>query len=273
MTPVFFTSRSCGDERAYVERFHADLEQAVSARLASQGGARGLLSTCADTGPGEPPEAHAACSIPAAVVLASPDYLADPCAMREWAVMVERVRGHRARTGEQLDAVVTVRWRATEPGQGERPDPDLGTDEEYGPIYARHGLFDLMRLEGHSADYRRLVAELARMVVEVNRVPLRPLPAAEARELFPAVPTDPNRNTPQSRNHGHGPDRSRPESASATPARAALGAPAPFGTGIRVLSPHARTGSDVPTRPRWITARHNPRRPLLWGPGGDAEEH
>src|SRR4051794_17546123 len=89
MTPVFFTSRSCGDERAYVERFHADLEQAVAARLSQGGGARGVLPSCAEPGVGATPEALA-CSVPAAVVLASPDYLADPRAMREWAVLAER---------------------------------------------------------------------------------------------------------------------------------------------------------------------------------------
>lgn len=250
MTPVFFTSRSCGDERAYVERFHADLEQAVSAHASGRNGARGLLSPCGDRDPGAPPDASAACSVPAAVVLASPDYLADPDAMREWAVMAERVRGHRVRTGEHLDAMVTVRWRATEPHPGEQPTPDLGADDDFGPIYARQGLFDLMRLEGHSADYLRLIAELARVVVEVNRVPLRPLPPAEARELFPTV-------------------RTRPSPA----ARVSAAGSAPFATAARTLPPHARTGSDLPARPRWITARHNPRRPLLWGPGGDVEEH
>ncbi|WP_406280964.1 hypothetical protein [Embleya sp. NBC_00896] len=251
MTPVFFTSRSCGDERAYVERFHSDLEQAVSARVAGRDGARGLLSPCVDRDPGDPPESLAACSFPAAVVLASPDYLADPAAMREWAVMAERVRGHRVRTGEQLDAMVIVRWRATESRPGEQPTPDLGADGDYGPIYSRQGLFDLMRLEGHSADYRRLIAELARVVVEVNRVPLRPLPPAEARELVPAVRTVP----------------------SPAPARMPYAGPAPVATAARALPTHSRTGPDLPTRPRWITARHNPRRPLLWGPGGDVEEH
>ncbi|MFF7246123.1 hypothetical protein ACFZBU_19690 [Embleya sp. NPDC008237] len=250
MTPVFFTSRSCGDERVYVERFHADLEQAVSARVPGRDGARGLLSTCAERDPGDPPETLAACSVPAAVVLASPDYLADPAAMREWAVMAERVRGHRVRTGERLDAMATVRWRAADARPGEQPTPDVGADGDYGPIYARQGLFDLMRLEGHSADYRRLIADLARVVVEVNRVPLRPLPPAEARELLGARTV-----------------------AGPAPARLPYAGSAPVATAARLLPLHARTGPELPTRPRWITARHNPRRPLLWGPGGDVEEH
>ncbi|OPC80498.1 hypothetical protein B4N89_05620 [Embleya scabrispora] len=270
MTPVFFTSRSCGDERAYVERFHADLEQAVAARLSQGGGARGVLPSCTDPGAGAPREALA-CSVPAAVVLASPDYLADPRAMREWAVLAERVRGHRAHTGRQADAVVTLRWRATDsglhgqpvpdsglPGQPVpdsrlhgQPVPDFGAENDYGPIYARQGLFDLMRLEGHSADYRHLVARLARVLVAAERAPLRPLPAAEARELFPTLRVEP------------GPP----------PARTAFGVPAPFATAFRGLPARARAGLDSAARPRWITARHNPRRPLLWGPGGEVEEH
>ncbi|GCD97540.1 hypothetical protein EHYA_05233 [Embleya hyalina] len=252
MTPVFFTSRSCGDERAYVERFHADVEQAVAARLSQGGGARGVLPSCTDSGVGATPEALA-CSVPAAVVLASPDYLADPRAMREWAVLAERVRGHRAHTGRRVDAVVTVRWRATDSRLDGQPTPDFGAENDYGPIYARQGLFDLMRLEGHSADYRHLVAELARVLVAAERAPLRPLPAAEARELFPTVRVEPSPSPP--------------------PARTAFGASAPFTTAFRGLPARARAGLDSAARPRWITARHNPRRPLLWGPGGDVEEH
>jgi hypothetical protein len=176
--------------------------------------------------------------------------------MREWVVLAERVRGHRVRTGENVRAVVTVRWRVVDPSPGDHPTPDLGGADDYGPVYARHGLFDLMRLEGHSRDYRRLVADLARVLVQGDRIPLRPLPAAEARELFPRAGAFTRTRADVLASSGRVP----PVEAVALPAA------------VRPQTTHPRPGRGSAARPGWITARHNPRRPLLWGPGGDVEE-
>ncbi|SNT53996.1 TIR domain-containing protein [Actinomadura meyerae] len=175
----FFTSYARGADRAWVGRFHTDLEREVRVR-------RGLFAEgwLAEAGGAD---VHGAAESAAMVALISADYLRDPHCGREWAIFEERLATHRPARDLCL---IPVRWRPIDAADVPtimRPMPEAWTAAAIEPA-TRAGVLELMRthrLDGEDG-YYAVVRAIAARVFDAESAGLAPLDPAAAAATGPA---------------------------------------------------------------------------------------
>ncbi|RKS79849.1 TIR domain-containing protein [Actinomadura pelletieri DSM 43383] len=181
MKTHFLTSYAGGEDRAWVRRFHNDLENEIRGRLGPF--IEGILI---EPGGDSVP---AAARAPALVSLISPTHFRDLRCGHEWAIFTERVAGAPR---ERDRCLIPVRWWKpldveTEPPDAVRPMPGFWTRIDAEP-YATCGLLHLMRtreLDG-AGGYYAVVSAVAAGVLDAGRAGLAPLDEATAATVRPA---------------------------------------------------------------------------------------
>ncbi|RFS82060.1 toll/interleukin-1 receptor domain-containing protein [Actinomadura spongiicola] len=184
MKTSFLTSYAGGEDRAWVRRFHNDLENEIRGRLGPF--IEGVLIE-----PGGD-SVRAASQAPALVSLISPTHFRDLRCGHEWAIFTERL----ARVPRERDrCLITVRWCAPLDAETDLPDtvrpmPGFWTRVDAEP-YATRGLLHLMRtreLDG-AGGYYAVVNAVAARVLDAGRAGLGPLDEATAMTVRPAFGT------------------------------------------------------------------------------------
>nr|BFE30002.1 hypothetical protein GCM10010200_022530 [Actinomadura rugatobispora] len=180
MKTYFFTSYARVEERAWVRRFHNDLEREIRVR-------RGPFTEGCLAAPGGA-SVHAAATSPAMVALVSHAHLRDRRCGREWAIFAERLALHP----QVRDlCLIPVQWKPLNPETRlpmiMHPLPAFWTSAGAGP-YTASGLYGLMRaraLDGPGG-YYAVVRAVAALVFEAAQAGLGPLDEATAAATGPA---------------------------------------------------------------------------------------
>src|SRR4030095_10270929 len=103
------TSYASAHDRVSVAQFHGDLERELRIRAGAvvAGHLGSLVPGRSATGTTE----LAAASAPAMVALCTDRYFQDRSCGRDWAVLAERERDHRVRTGREASFIFPVVWQ------------------------------------------------------------------------------------------------------------------------------------------------------------------
>ncbi|MDG9728644.1 MULTISPECIES: toll/interleukin-1 receptor domain-containing protein [unclassified Streptomyces] len=170
--------------------FHNTLQKAVAARRGKRELSTGYIDRTTRQGAQwEPRLIEAIRTTRLLVPLITTDYFASRWCRREWAVMMERIRGVGAEEGSEPIAILPVFW-IRPPGNHKLPK-DF-TDFQYRALGGPDGEFldDVYDLStAHRKDrFHDYVVNLAKRMVEAAESPLPPLPRKRVMELPLAFP-------------------------------------------------------------------------------------
>jgi FxsC-like protein len=167
------------DPDMWVHKLHQDLCKNILGMTALRPGSVGFIDRNNRSGvrwPGELAEALATCRV--FVPLYSPRYFESKDCGMEWFAFARRQVNSRDQGRASVDAIVPALWS---PVRAEIL-PDVAQDIQYedpsfGPRYATHGFFGLIKLTRYREDYEVAVYELARRIVNVaQRTQVAPEP-------------------------------------------------------------------------------------------------
>lgn len=195
MAADFFLSYANADADGYVTMFFTDLAREVQQLTGAGTAETGFRDqTSLRTGSVWPQELMEALNTARAFVpLYSPNYFASEFCGREWTLFAARVeRYRRQNNGDVPPTVLPVQW-VPAPYLPEVAQQIQYGHEALGAVYAKEGLFYLLRLKRYRDDYLEVLHRLAQRLVEVTeRYPMPPLdadyPVADAVSAFAAGP-------------------------------------------------------------------------------------
>ena len=170
MPAHFFLSYARADEDGYIAKFFDDLAREVRRQSGMNGDEAGFqdYASMRVGTPWAQDLFDALNTSPTFVALCSPSYFTSEFCGREWTLFSARAERYRQQHGELPKTLVPVIWVPAR----DVPDPVRQlqlTDPELGEIYAREGVYHLLRLRKYRQDYLIFLRALANRLLDVAR--------------------------------------------------------------------------------------------------------
>jgi FxsC-like protein len=185
----FFFSYARLDRDPYLKKFYNELVDSVRVNAGGNRGEIGFFDT-EDIEPGQEWPAALAAALQTARVFVpvyTPSYFISDFCGREWRVIEERRRA----AGERPPVILPVLWVPQDKLPSNLPEAVLDlqySHEQFGEIYVKEGLRQLMRQSRYLDARRQIIDGLAERIIEIAREhPLPPLPAPPSIKQVPSA--------------------------------------------------------------------------------------
>ncbi|HSU84336.1 MAG TPA: TIR-like protein FxsC [Thermoanaerobaculia bacterium] len=185
----FFFSYARLDRDPYLKKFYNELVDSVRVNAGGNRGEIGFFDT-EDIEPGQEWPAALAAALQTARVFVpvyTPSYFISEFCGREWRVIEERRRA----AGERPPVILPVLWVPQDKLPSNLPEAVLDlqySHEQFGEVYVKEGLRQLMRQSRYLDARRQIIDGLAERIIEIAREhPLPPLPAPPSIKQVPSA--------------------------------------------------------------------------------------
>ena len=185
----FFFSYARLDRDPYLKKFYNELVDSVRVNAGGNRGEIGFFDT-EDIEPGQEWPAALAAALQTARVFVpvyTPSYFISEFCGREWRVIEERRRA----AGERPPVILPVLWVPEDKLPSNLPEAVLDlqySHEQFGEVYVKEGLRQLMRQSRYLDARRQIIDGLAERIIEIAREhPLPPLPAPPSIKQVPSA--------------------------------------------------------------------------------------